>query len=54
MVINNPKGCNGIKLTKRVVFWTVVFTTFSVIKKFPPISDVFYDTKFLKKIPTFE
>ena len=33
VVINNPKGFNGIKLTKRVVFRTVVFTTF-IIKKF--------------------
>ena len=54
VVINNPKGCNEIKLTKRVVFRTVVFTTFIIIKKIPPISDVFYDTKFLKKITTFE
>ena len=54
VIINNHKGCNGIKLKKRVVFGTVVFTTFSIIKEIPPISDVFYDTKFLKKIPTFE
>ena len=38
VVINNTKGCNEIKLTKRVVFRTVVFTTFSIIKKIPPIN----------------
>ena len=39
---HNLKGCNGINLTEKVVFWNCGIYYFFHCKKIPPFNDNFY------------